>query len=191
MRDSSWMGRSTTAVECRWGGMRIVANRGYVQEAKVRSRGIKKFFAEMSLCRDGEMEKWKEVKFEDCRGLRRGWSRRGFGCLRMRQGRWDEGFVSVISRIRRTMKLSSPSLSGLWWRRLGHACCIVGASAHVEGLHFSSDHHGDCGESVTGNILSATVVYILLHSEIAIQKASPPPCAMLLFGHRRQGFGCV
>jgi len=41
----------------------------------------------------------------------------------------------------RRLRMYSQSLSGLWWRRLGHACRIVCASAHVKGLHFSSDHH--------------------------------------------------
>jgi hypothetical protein len=37
----------------------------------------------------------------------------------------------------------SPSLPRLRWRRFWHACCVVGAAAHVAHWEFSGDHLED------------------------------------------------
>lgn len=50
-------------------------------------------------------------------------------------------FVS-LGRVDGRSKIS-PSLPRLRWRRFRHACCVVGAAAHVARWFFSGDHLED------------------------------------------------
>ena len=58
----------------------------------------------------------------------------------------------------------SPSLPRLRWRRFWHACCIVGAAAHVARLHFSGDHLEDVWNLWRNILVSAG--YMLSGGEI-------------------------
>jgi hypothetical protein len=69
-------------------------------------------------------------------------------------------FVS-LARVDERSRIS-PSLPRLRWRRFWHACCIVGATAHVPRLHFSGDHLEDVWRLLRGTFWSARVLYVIL-----------------------------
>jgi hypothetical protein len=68
-------------------------------------------------------------------------------------------FVS-LARVDERSRIS-PSLPRLRWRRFWHACCIVGATAHVPRLHFSGDHLEDVWRLLRNILVSAgTLCYL-------------------------------
>jgi hypothetical protein len=64
----------------------------------------------------------------------------------------------------------SPSLSRLRWGRFWHACCVVGAAAHIARLHFSGDHLESVGSLSGGTSWSALVYYTRRDSQFALKR---------------------